>query len=396
MNAKDIKSLHNIIIMRRGWIYFALFIFFASYAMGSMDGSVVDKHSSLGLPEETWSRNFGNFLFPDMGHTIEEYDDGYIAGGMTIRFPYLEQYGWLLKLDDRGRMKWSIILKNMEDLIDVEIVSDGIIAGGYGKDGDLKILKIDPEGNMIWEKSFGGEYLEILKKDGCITETKDGGYAVLSTTWSFSDDKGADMWLLKLERDGNMEWEMVYGKREDADIGYGVIEVEDGYIIVGQSFSFNYTDSGIIIKVDENGNIIWEKRMGNSLYSVSSKDGCYVVTGNLWDEKESRYVFLMAEVEKNGSITWLKTYDDLPSEGGYSMDKADDGFIACGNGESSITVVKLDGDGNEIWKEKFDGIGWRRAECIKKVDDGFILVGGKTSFPWLFPYFLDLWVMKIQ
>jgi len=386
--------------MRRWAAYFVMLVLLTSTAGGFEEKYIGKEH--FNLSGEEWSRRFGSFFFPDLGHTIREYSDGYIVGGMTIRFPYLEQYGWLLKLDKEGKMEWSKIMKDMEDLMDVEVV-DGIIAGGYGKDGDLKLVKMDFYGNIIWEKSYGGNYLDILKKDGCISLTEDGGYVVLSTTWSFSNDKGADMWILKLDENGKKEWEKVYGKLEDADIGYGVMEVENGYIIVGQSFSFNHTEYGIVIKLDRNGNVEWEKRIGYAIMDVvAAGNSSFIITGSMFNEERGKYEVMVAKMKDNGEFEWLKFYRSDTNAGGYSIDMTDDGkFWVCGNvdykGNEDIWLLKIDKNGNEVWNATYGKAGWDRGECIRNTEDGGCIVAGSTtSFPWLFfPYRLNMWVIKI-
>jgi len=352
---------------------------------------------------KTWSRTFGKFLLPDIGHTVRQLPRGdYIVGGMTITFPSFEQHGWMIKLNDKGRREWKKIFSTLEDLIEIEVVDDGFLIGGNGKSGDVEIIKMDLEGNVVWEKTFGGNYLDILKKDDCIAKSRDGGFVILATSWSFSNNKGADMWLIKLDENGNKEWERVYGEKEDADIGYGVMEVDDGYIIVGQSYSFNSTDFGWLIKLDENGNKEWEIRKGYSLMSIAvSEDGKYFVTGSIWNERENNFDLLLMKVGKEGSIEYLKTFGNLYNEGGYSIAATqDNGFIICGNreyrGNGDIWLIKVDADGNEIWNKTYGKRGWDKGECVRQTDDGgYIIVGETTQFPWLFfPYRLNIWLIK--
>ena len=289
---------------------------------------------------------------PDIGHTVRQLPRGdYIVGGMTITFPSFEQHGWMIKLNDKGRREWKKIFSTLEDLIEIEVVDDGFLIGGNGKSGDVEIIKMDLEGNVVWEKTFGGNYLDILKKDDCIAKSRDGCFVILATSWSFSNNKGADMWLIKLDENGNKEWEI---------------------------------------------------RKGYSLMSIAvSEDGKYFVTGSIWNERENNFDLLLMKVGKEGSIEYLKTFGNLYNEGGYSIAATqDNGFIICGNreyrGNGDIWLIKVDADGNEIWNKTYGKRGWDKGECVRQTDDGgYIIVGETTQFPWLFfPYRLNIWLIK--
>ena len=70
-------------------------------------------------------------------------------------------------------------------------------AGGY----NLLIMKLDQQGNKIWDKTFGGDDFDIANS---LIQTTDGGYAVAGTTVT----KGAvkhDVWLIKMDEQGNLK-----------------------------------------------------------------------------------------------------------------------------------------------------------------------------------------------
>ena len=116
------------------------------------------------------------------------------------------------------------------------------------------IVKVDKLGKLIWHRTYGGE-----RDDSglAITKSPDGGFVVVGNSDSFdkSRQNGLDLYLFKIDADGNMQWSHTYGGKSD-DTGYDIITTRDGYIIVGDKKSQRSRASNIwILKVDFNGNL---------------------------------------------------------------------------------------------------------------------------------------------
>lgn len=88
--------------------------------------------------------------------------------------------------------------------------------------------------NRKWEKTFGGNDRDTPSQ---IIQTKDGGYLVIGDTESFGAGK-EDFWALKLNSEGSIEWNKTYGGEGYDEPGY-IIETDDGgYAIVGHTTSY--------------------------------------------------------------------------------------------------------------------------------------------------------------
>jgi len=90
-----------------------------------------------------------------------------------------------------------------------ETKDKGYICTGYTvserrTDFDIKVVKLDASGNLVWEKTFGGEFHE---RSYSVQQTSDGGYVVAGYTMSFGAG-GRDVYVLKTRR----EWQHVVGK----------------------------------------------------------------------------------------------------------------------------------------------------------------------------------------
>ena len=193
---------------------------------------------------------------------------------------------WAIKTSSSGDLEWSryfggsftdtpfgvvetadnsYIIAASSDSEDFNITNN---KGTY----DFWILKVSKDGNLIWEKSFGGS--EIDEPRG-ITATNDGNFVIVGDTRSTDKDVsnnkgGADLWMLKISTDGNLIWEKTYGGTS-FDVARSISKTQDnGFLIAGNSRSSDsgFTNQGQndawVLKVDNAGNKLWQKFVGGS------------------------------------------------------------------------------------------------------------------------------------
>ena len=157
------------------------------------------------------------------------------------------------------------IIVGSSDSDDVDI-SDN--KGSY----DFWVLKISSSGTLLWEKSFGGTEIDEAR---AITSTTDGNFIIVGDTRSsdvnVSNNNGAaDLWMLKISPEGNLLWEKTIGAT-GFDVARSVSKSQDnGFVISGSSRSSDggYTNQGQndawVLKTDANGNILWQKTVGGT------------------------------------------------------------------------------------------------------------------------------------
>ncbi len=179
----------------------------------------------------------------------------YFGGGLS-EIPYD-----LIETQDNG-----FLLVGTSDSTDVDISNN---VGGY----DFWIVKIDALGSLVWEKSYGGSEIDEAFS---ITNTNDGNYAIVGSTRSsdvnISINNGdADLWLIKITPDGTLIWEKSIGGLS-FDVGRSIVKTQDnGFLIAGSSRSVNGSltanngqNDAWAVKVDANGGLEWQKTIGGS------------------------------------------------------------------------------------------------------------------------------------
>lgn len=173
--------------------------------------------------------------------------------GTTESFGAGSDDAWVLKLDLDGDIVWqkSYGRGGSEGGRSVCPTSDGgyMIAGSF--EGDAWVLKLNSHGDVAWQKTYGGNKGSVANS---ISPSPDGGFVVAGITESF----GAglyDAWALKLDFDGDVVWQKSYGGEEEDMAMFVCPEPNGGYAVAGSTESFGRLRDFWILRTDSNGNI---------------------------------------------------------------------------------------------------------------------------------------------
>ena len=171
--------------------------------------------------------------------------------------------------------------------------SDTDISGNIGA-YDFWVLRISATGDLIWEKSFGGTQIDEAR---AIVSSDDGNYIIAGDTRSNDNDVslnkgGADLWLIKISPEGDLIWEKSIGG-SSFDVSRAIVKSQNnGFVISGSSRSSDIDVSenkgqndAWILQVDANGNLTWESTVGGSnidfSYGVAElNNGAIVAVGD--------------------------------------------------------------------------------------------------------------------
>lgn len=169
----------------------------------------------------------------------------------------------------QGLVDWTKTFGGSEDDkgFDVQQTQDkgNVIVGetfSFGDDefGNVYLIKKDSSGTLKWQKTFGG-HNEFWGEDwgSSVQQTPDKGFIITGCTQSFNDTIYRDVYLIKTDSSGNLQWQKTFGGSYE-DVGNFVQRTQDkGYIITGftQSFSDSIEGDVYLIKTDSLGNIQW-------------------------------------------------------------------------------------------------------------------------------------------
>jgi len=232
-----------------------------------------------------WSKVYGGGEWDFPGCIQITEDGGYIIVGETSSFGKGGYDVYVIKTDSLGDTLWTRTYGGVE--YDrgrwIEITEDKgyIIVGStksYGRgETDIYLIKIDSLGNVLWEKTYGGEG----KEEGRVVySTYDSGYIIIGSTSSFGEGE-TDIYLIKIDSVGNVLWEKTYGRWSHDGAYYGEELGRNGYIIGGY-ITYGTTSYPYLLRVDTLGNVIWDKKYSDTLGSFircvhRTHDGGYII-----------------------------------------------------------------------------------------------------------------------
>jgi hypothetical protein len=286
--------------------------------------------------------------------------------------------------------------------------NDGDVSGNHGG-GDYWIVKLNSSGSIQWQKSLGGSNVDDAQS---IRQTTDGGYIIAGSSNSSDGDVignhgNYDYWIVKLDANGNMQWQKSLGG-SSMDMAQSIQQTsEGGYIVAGSSGSDDGDVSGNhgggdywMVKLDSNGNIQWQKSLGGSsseqVNSVQQTfDGGYIIAGTTVSADGDITVsygsndFWVVKLDSSGNIQWQKTLGNIGDNiGYYAQQTFDGGYIAVGtsfnpsNLESGLPdywVIKLSNNGTIEWDKYFGGSFHDNAITIRQTPEWNYIVAGWTA-----------------
>jgi len=218
--------------------------------------------------DSLWTRTI-DYSMTDFGRSIiKANDETFIIVGRTD-FPPSEYDVYITKIDSLGEVIWTTVYGGMgtNEAWFIDTTSDGnyIITGKtslyYSVLFDVYLLKINDDGDTLWTRKIGGEDESDIGR--CVRQTTDGGYIITGWTYSYGigTPDSSNVYLVKTDSEGYVEWERTYGGTGE-DKGYSVSQTDDGgYIIAGVYDQGPHYDV-YLIKTDSLGNVDWIREPG--------------------------------------------------------------------------------------------------------------------------------------
>ena len=296
-----------------------------------------------------WEKTYGGDLY-DAGHAIiQAQDGGWLILGETESFGAGDADFLLIKIDPNGQELWSRTFGGPDNdfALEFQRTADGgiIMVGGRedmeGGDSDVYVVKCDALGNETWSQVYGSAYSEAAY---AIHQTANGDFFILANVSYTEDDEDYDLYLLKIDALGHEIWSRTWnepGKRA----GHAMSPTSEGdYVIVG---SHNPTGDDVgsdfmLLKINADGHVLWTRTFG--------------------DENASNYGRVITETPDGGYIIAGSSAQELYFQG------------------SDIPIVKTDQEGEVVWTRLFNPGGHDAARAIvSSADGGYVVAGYSTD-----------------
>ncbi|SDJ29103.1 T9SS type A sorting domain-containing protein [Flavobacterium noncentrifugens] len=385
-----------------------------------------------------WQKSFGGIGSDFLQSIRLTRDGGFILAGNSDSARGLskkeDSHGgedfWVIKLDAGGGEQWQKTIggTGQEKLKSIAQTRDGgYILGGSSsseKSADKKqnsygnldywVVKLDKEGKILWEKTFGGIYFEELRS---IEQTADqgyilGGYSNSPASGNKKDDNigTGDYWVIKLDRDGEEEWQQVIGGDKDDELAVVHQTYDGGYLLGGNSNSgSNFSKKKgngkgtdfWLVKLDKEGGMIWQETydFGTSdiLTSiVENKDHTLLIGGFAKSEangkkKDEKGIndYIALKISETGERLWDKTVgsdgEDILTkvvetrDGGYLLAGTSNpvrstmGIAGTKSGSGTGNGISVGGNGQQLQglKNATDKANGKIAEAAESFNKGY-------------------------
>jgi hypothetical protein len=252
--------------------------------------------------------------------------------------------------------------------------SDGgyVVAGftssfGAGR-ADIYLIKTDADGNVDWTRTFGDTNIDCGYS---ISSTIDGGYVISGTL-------GDSAYLVKTDAQGNKLWERTLGANYHHRPGQMLLQSSDG------GYAALYDDtSSYLVKTDGSGNQVWVARFDFEGESVlETGDSGFVVVGEVYELNGQDYDVGLVKLSRSRGRIWAHSYARLDDQYGRSLQPtADGGYVIAGFdwAQFRLLLVKTDADGREAWTKEFGPRGSGGRSIARTLDGGYIIAGSAPN-----------------
>lgn len=308
--------------------------------------------------------------------------------------------------------------------------TDGDISSNHGL-YDYWLFKINANGDLIWEKTFGGSNSDF----GIDIKTHTGSEIYVGGNSSSIDgdvtenNGGNDFWFIKLNENGELLQEDNYGGSNDEYFKDLLIDGNDDFYLLGGTrsddgdISFNHGEKDVwIVKADSNGELLWEKSFGGSnveegKVTLVKEDSSLIigaVTNSIDGDLTKNYGlndYWIFNIDRSGALIWQKVFGGSRSDVLKDILKTNDGFLIGGNsnsydgivgenkGLSDVWFVKVYSNGILNWHATYGGSGSDNcSKIIKGTNSSYLVANQSDSYDFDVDGHIgetDIWILEL-
>lgn len=287
------------------------------------------------------------------GRCIASNDQGIVVVGFAIGNSTSSRDGIILHIDFDGTLLNSTRVDvggSSNALHSLNRTSDGFVAGGRATANgyDMWLVKLNNVGEVQWARSYGSSNWDWAYE---VIELADGGFAMIG----YGDDLGTGFspsaYLVRTDALGNELWARAISSGNGVDEGYNVVEATDGSLYIGGR-TLGYMTGNVnawVTKLTSTGEHIWTRVLDRGVETVSLVADH---DGGVWWHVHPQWVVMVpggyemawGKFDANGNVVKSKVYGAPGND--YSIDMAlkNDGSLVIMGHTNSY------GDSYQEWK----------------------------------------------
>lgn len=345
----------------------------------------------------------------ERGQTLlETYNNRYLFNGATTSYGQGSADAIMIKTDNAAQILWAKVY-GLSDFDNSEFAIESPDGGyvGVGRSTtaigsgftDAWIFKTDSNGVLQWSKAYGNNGTN----DGFVQAINSiGGFTFVGNTRSIGAGSD-DVFLVHTDLNGDTIFTRSYGTPE-LEIGIGVIQTANGdYVICGRQVVFTNgipESDGVILRTDINGNLLWSKLYGDSLWEEFQSirempNGDLVIAGSTVSFGAGDYDILVVRTDANGQLISDYAYGGPKTDAAYNLIVNPDlsmvlsgyteglgyGHRTNGDDSTNVFLLKVQEDGTLDWMMTYgDGLLDEAYRSAKTSDGGYMISGYTTDY----------------
>ncbi len=254
----------------------------------------------------------------------------------------------------------------------------------------LAFIGLSVNAQLEFQKTLGSANADM---GNYVQQTSDHGYIIAGYATNFIAGAGQDVYLVKTDSNGIMQWNKTYGGTNN-EVATCVSQTNDictgqlGYIIAGivmTGTSYTYYN-GFLIKTNSAGDTLWTRTYATNSYFNSVKqtnDGGFIVAGEFMGATYPGAYLL--KTDNLGNVLWSKIYGaNTATSLSQVLQTSDGNYIACGSNSSNSYgyILKVNTAGDTLWSKRyaFSGGGtYSFVNSIQQTMDGSYILGGTNE-----------------
>jgi len=352
---------------------------------------------------DTWNRTFGGAGIDGFLSLAKLSDGSFAMGGVNRSAGGGLADAWVVRLDRKGKKQWERTIGGEGRDMALAIAAtngDGLVLAGLTQsegnrlDDDLFVGRLDGKGNLLWKRALGGSQNDAATS---IVILPDG--EILLAGFTRSRGRGrADAWILRLDGQGKVLWERTFGG-SGFDIPWSIaLAADGGFVFAGETGAGGRQDRDAwVMRLDAQGDPLWEKTFGGEKYDILTAiaavpGGGFILAGNTESKGAGRNDGWVVRLDAQGEMLWEHTYGKKNRDAFWSItavpggnSPAGGGFAVAGQigstrtGASDAWVLRLDNKGAVLWERTFGGKKGDTARAILPGPRGGFVVAGSTE-----------------
>jgi len=386
---------------------------------------VVGAGAQAGDPLVIWNRTYGEPGTYGAAHAIVADPGG--TGGFFLAGETASPAGGnadalVVRLTPDGGEEWNRTYGGEEADVAHSIIRTGggnllfagnltFVTNGTEADTDAWLMEIDPSGEEVWNRTYGGADDNVTA--AAVIEAEDGGYVFVGSI-APREGNESSAWVVRVNETGDEVWNRTFGEVGE-NAANAVTRIPGGdYVVVGSTGSSGAGMADVwVVRLDESGNEVWNRTFGSpdddaGQAVINTSEGNLLVAGTFTERPDNKTVdtdVILIKFTPDGDILWNWIYGDVGvnESANAVIETADGGYLFAGEtaypgvADTDAWLVKTDADGAVVWSRTFGGEnpGDKAASLIEAVPGEFIFAGQFNATERDGPANLDAWAVRL-